>query len=74
MFFTLMLLFQRVPVLVRAVASRRRRDEGGQATAEYALVLLGAAAVAVTLVNWAGGGHIAHFFDVIFEKLMAAAK
>ena len=79
MFFTLILLFQRAPMLVRAAAVRRRlavasRDERGQATAEYALVLLGAAAVAVTLVNWAGGGHIAHFFDVIFERLMAAAK
>ena len=30
-----------------------RRDERGQATAEYALVLLGAAAVALLVVAWA---------------------
>jgi len=31
----------------------RRGDDRGQSTAEYALVLLGAAAVAVLLVTWA---------------------
>ena len=33
--------------------STTRRSERGQATAEYALVLLGAAAVALLLVAWA---------------------
>ncbi|MGE3619261.1 MAG: DUF4244 domain-containing protein [Acidimicrobiia bacterium] len=32
----------------------RLSDERGQSTAEYALVLLGAAAVAMLLVGWAG--------------------
>ncbi len=32
---------------------RRRSDERGQTTAEYALVLLGAAAVALLIVAWA---------------------
>ena len=32
---------------------RARRDERGQATAEYALVLLGAAAIALLIVAWA---------------------
>lgn len=36
-----------------AVLARRRADERGQASAEYALVLLGAAAVALLIVAWA---------------------
>ena len=31
----------------------RTRDESGQTTAEYALVLLGAAGVALLLITWA---------------------
>jgi len=36
-----------------SVAKWRARDERGQASAEYALVLLGAAAVALLIVAWA---------------------
>jgi Flp pilus assembly pilin Flp len=35
------------------LVSRPKRDERGQATPEYALVLLGAAAVALLVVAWA---------------------
>lgn len=35
------------------IAPRARADERGQASAEYALVLLGAAAVALLIVAWA---------------------
>jgi Flp pilus assembly pilin Flp len=38
---------------VNALFERLRHDERGQATAEYALVLLGAAAVALLVVGWA---------------------
>ncbi len=34
-------------------AERARHDQRGQASAEYALVLLGAAAVALLIVAWA---------------------
>jgi len=34
-------------------AARARTDERGQASAEYALVLLGAAAIALVIVAWA---------------------
>jgi Flp pilus assembly pilin Flp len=45
-------------------------DESGQTTAEYALVILGAAAVAGALIAWAAGGkQIKDFFSKIFEKL-----
>ena len=41
-------------VTVEAAArSVDRRDDRGQATAEYALVVLGAAAVAMLLIAWA---------------------
>jgi Flp pilus assembly pilin Flp len=36
-----------------ALAAHRSGDERGQASAEYALVLLGAAAVALLIVAWA---------------------
>jgi len=36
-----------------ALVTRVRHDQRGQATAEYALVLLGAAAVALLIVGWA---------------------
>lgn len=48
-------------------------DEEAQTTAEYALVILGAAAVAGALIAWAGGtDFIKRFFNSIFQKLMGA--
>jgi Flp pilus assembly pilin Flp len=38
---------------IRSLPWRARPDEQGQASAEYALVLLGAAAVALLVVAWA---------------------
>jgi hypothetical protein len=53
----LLVSIQVVSLLVRDRALRAlaasRHDDRGQSTAEYALVLLGAAAVAVLLVTWA---------------------
>ena len=51
-----------------------RDDEGGQSTAEYALVLLGVAAVALALLTWAAGGKVAAFFDTIFDHLVRSVK
>ena len=54
-------LFQRVPV----------RSELGQTTAEYALVILGAAAVATMLVTWATQSHaIEHLFDTVIDRVL----
>lgn len=45
-------------------------DEEAQTTAEYALVILGAAAVAGALIAWAAGGSaVKKFFTKIFDKL-----
>ena len=46
------------------------RWEAGQTTAEYALVLLAAAAVAIVLINWAtNNSALTSFFDSIIAKL-----
>jgi hypothetical protein len=46
-------------------------DVEAQTTAEYALVILGAAAVAGALIAWAGGTDvIKKFFNKIFSQLM----
>ena len=54
--------------------ARRVLDEEGQATTEYALVLLAAALVALTAVAWAttggGAGRIGHLFDRIIDVVI----
>ena len=49
---------------------RRRLDDRGQTTAEYALVLVGAAAVALLLLTWAtGSGKIAWLLDKMVDTV-----
>ncbi|MGN6695570.1 MAG: DUF4244 domain-containing protein, partial [Aquihabitans sp.] len=44
----------------------------GQATAEYALVLLGAAAIALLLAAWAAkSGAIGKLFDAVVDQLIS---
>jgi Flp pilus assembly pilin Flp len=49
------------------------RDDHGQATTEYALVLLGAALVALLLVAWAtsggGAGRIGDLLDQVLDAV-----
>jgi Flp pilus assembly pilin Flp len=48
--------------------------EEGQTTAEYALVILAAAAVAVVLIAWAkSSGKLPAFFDKIIDDITADA-
>ncbi len=50
------------------------RDETGQATAEYALVLLGVAAVALIFGAWATRtGKVGELFDSIVDQLIDRA-
>jgi Flp pilus assembly pilin Flp len=45
--------------------------EEGQTTAEYALVILAAAAVAIVLITWAeSSGKLPAFFDKVIDDLM----
>jgi hypothetical protein len=60
-------------LLSRARAHDRadREGEAGQATAEYALVLLGAAAVALLVVSWATKTNVvAKLLDAVFGELL----
>ena len=53
-----------------ARARAARDPECGQATAEYALVLLGAATIALLLLAWATkSGRIGKLFDLVFDAL-----
>jgi hypothetical protein len=50
-----------------------RVDDRGQATTEYALVMLGAAAVALLVITWAtaggGSGRIGRLFDQVIDAV-----
>jgi hypothetical protein len=51
-----------------------RRDQRGQATAEYALVLLGVAAVALLVGVWAAKTNlIGKLFELVFRKIFDKA-
>jgi Flp pilus assembly pilin Flp len=56
-------------------AGRRATDERGQTTAEYALVILAAAAIAIVLIAWArSSGKLPAFFDHIIDQLTNSAS
>ncbi len=64
--------------LRRRLEDRRRRyrigADAGQATAEYALVLLGVAAVALLLLAWATkSGKLGELFDAVVDNLIGKA-
>jgi hypothetical protein len=53
------------------IVRARARAEAGQTTAEYALVILGAAAIATLLITWAkGSGAISDLFDEVIGKIL----
>jgi len=53
----------------------RGRGDGGQTTAEYGLVLLGAAGIALLLVGWATkSGAIGKLFDAVMENVIGRVK
>lgn len=54
---------------------QRVRSDSGQTVAEYALVLLVAAAIAVAFLVWAKqSGKLDGFFDLIFDKLVNSVE
>jgi Flp pilus assembly pilin Flp len=56
----------------RAMSLLRREE--GQTTAEYALVILAAAAVAVVLIAWArSSGKLPAFFDNVIDSVIGDA-
>ena len=53
------------------VNGHRLRREDGQTTAEYALVILAAAAIALVLLAWAqSSGKLPAFFDKVIDDLI----
>jgi hypothetical protein len=54
------------------------RHDPGQATAEYALVLIGAAVIALLVVAWAtdggGAGRIGELFDLVLGNVIDRAS
>ena len=62
-----------VPLYLRARSTLRREE--GQTTAEYALVLLGAAAIALLVVSWATKTNVVgRLLDAVFGQLLGRAK
>jgi hypothetical protein len=65
-----------IAFLVRALVALRSRlaaaiGERGQSTAEYDLVILGAAAIATLLITWATDSHaISKLFDTVVSKIL----
>jgi Flp pilus assembly pilin Flp len=54
---------------------RTLKQETGQTTAEYALVILAAAAIAVVLIAWAhSSGKLPAFFDNIIDSVIGDAN
>ena len=69
-----MWLFARFQAVVSSVHARLRREEG-QTTAEYALVILAAAAIAVVLIAWArSSGKLPEFFDSIIDRIVGQSE
>lgn len=62
-------------LLSRAASrSQRGRGDAGQTTAEYALVLIAAAAVAVLVITWASKTDlIGKLFDFVIGKVTGRA-
>jgi len=66
-------MFFLLSLWVRATTSLRREE--GQTTAEYALVILAAAAIAVVLIAWArSSGKLPAFFDNIIDTVIGDAN
>ena len=62
-------------VRARYLRSRSAWSEAGQTTAEYALVILAAAAIAVVLIVWArSSGRLPAFFDSIIDQVAGSAS
>jgi len=57
---------------------RNRHRQRGQATTEYALILLVAAVVAIGVITWAtaggGAGKIGSLFDSILDSVLSRAE
>lgn len=67
-------LFVRLQVVLATLLAPPPERDRGQATTEYALVILGAAMVALLVVAWAtaggGAGKIGKLFDKVLDSVI----
>lgn len=74
----LMSVFVRTEVVIKDLARHlmaKARSESGQTSAEYALVLLGAASVALLIALWAkNSGKVGDLLDAIFDNLVKMVR
>jgi Flp pilus assembly pilin Flp len=65
-------------LFIRLRTLRAAHDDRGQATTEYALVLLGAALVALLLVAWAtaggGAGKIGELLNRVLDAVISKVR
>jgi hypothetical protein len=64
-------------IVTRLIAYLQSRlgSERGQTTAEYALVILAAAAIALVLLAWArSSGKLPAFFDGIIDRIVGDSQ
>lgn len=58
-----------------AFVQSRLGSQRGQTTAEYALVILAAAAIALVLLAWAkSSGKLPAFFDSIIDRIVGGGQ
>ena len=68
-------LYVHLSTYLSTVAQRARHDQRGQASAEYALVLLGAAAVALLIVAWATKSDlVGKLLDAVMGAITSKVK
>ncbi len=68
-------LYVHLSVYSAGLSARLRSDERGQASAEYALVLLGAAAVALLIVAWATKSDlVGKLLDAVMKSITDKVK
>ena len=68
-------LYVHLSTYLAGIAGPAREHERGQASAEYALVLLGAAAVALLIVAWATKSDlVGTLFDAVMNAITGKVK
>jgi len=68
-------LYVHLSTYLTTLAARPAPDERGQASAEYALILLGAAAIALLLVAWATKSDlVGKLMDTVMKAITDKVK
>lgn len=71
----LLALYVHLSTYLSTVGARAGKDQRGQASAEYALVLLGAAAVALLIVAWATKSDlVGKLLDAVMKAITDKVK